>query len=99
MSFPIIRTRTSPHFIAHARAAALCALATALLLTACGGHDDLDDGLPVQGPGIYPDCPADPATFVGPLLPQCLPPPNEPRRDTQPVRCEDGRPCVAAFNT
>lgn len=89
------RTRTSPH---HCRVA-LWLLATALLLTACGGHDDIDDGLPVQGPGIYPDCPEDPATFVGPLLPQCLQPMRDQRRDTQPVRCADGRPCAASFPT
>lgn len=63
----------------------LCLLALALSLVGCGGGSDLDDapgGLQIvaERPGDSPEgprdradpsCPADPATFVGPIPPWC----------------------------
>lgn len=67
----------------------------ALVLTGCGGSDMADDdtlaGLHVTGHGAYPDCPADPLTFVGPLLPQCLD--HDHRREIPPVHCTDEAQC------
>lgn len=54
--------------------AALLAALT-LALAGCGGGDDEDDtGLVwVQlANGLWTQCPKDPATFVGPILVECL---------------------------
>lgn len=77
------------------RSCTLAVLLLVVILAGCGGGDLADDdtmaGLQVTGHGLYPDCPADPASFVGPLLPQCLDP--AARRSSLPVHCADAAPC------
>lgn len=75
-----------------ASASTIAALVMAVLLAACGGGD-ITDALLIDGPGAYPDCPADPTSFVGPLLAQCFDDAAQ-RRTILPIVCAHGQECT-----
>ena len=51
----------------------ILAAACVAALAACGGGDEPAPWQPVGGDVTGAVCPADLVTFVGPVLPQCLP--------------------------